>query len=91
MNICGVLIRSEPGNEVAVSVILSNIEGVEVHQTADQGRIVITIEDTPNASAIDTLRAVDAIKGVIASSLVFHNFEIATGSNGPAGQGESCQ
>lgn len=91
MNICGVLVRVAGGREATTSAALNAIDGVEVHQTADGGRIVITIEDTPSTPAVETLRTVNAVKGVISASLVFHSFETGDGRMEPVCQGESLQ
>jgi len=75
MNICGVLVHAVPSDIDAVIAALRGCDGVEVHQTADGGRIVITIEDTATRPAIDTLRDVNRLDGIVATSLVYHHFD----------------
>lgn len=83
MNICGVLIYAEPHRRALVAEHLVRLDGVEVHQESDDGRIVVTVEDTETANAIDMLRAASSLDGVIATSLVYHHFEDQASCNGP--------
>ncbi len=80
MNICGVLVHAMPSRIDEVRRALSNLEGVEVHQVAEGGRIVVTLEDTPACMAVDQLASIHRIEGVVAAALVYHHFEPAAGS-----------
>ena len=51
------------------------LDGVEVHQVSPEGRMVVTLEDTSNSCAIDALRQIATLSGVIATSLIYHHFE----------------
>lgn len=82
MNICGVLVHAEPGRPGLVAKQLDLLDGVEVHQSSDDGRIVITVEDTEQAAALDMLRAVACLDGVIATALVYHHFDNHDPGNG---------
>jgi len=75
MNICGVLVHAVPSRVDGVAKALRAIDGVDVHQQADGGRIVVTVEDTPHTAAIDTLRSLQRLDGIVASSLIYHHFE----------------
>jgi len=77
MNICGVLVHAFPAKVAAVCTGLAGLDGVEIHQTASGGRIVVTVEDTDATSAIDTLAAIHRLDGIVAASLVYHHFEPA--------------
>ncbi len=75
MNICGVLVHAMPSRLDDVRKSLSDLDGVEVHQVAEGGRIIVTLEDTPKSSAIDQLASIHRIQGVVAAALVYHQFE----------------
>lgn len=77
MNICGVLVHAIPIKLPAVVDALAALDGVEVHQTADGGRLVVTVEDTDTALAIDTLAAIHRLDGIVAAALVYHHSEPA--------------
>lgn len=86
MNICGVLVHAIPAETDAVAAGLGALGGVEVHQREPDGRIVVTVEDTATAPAIDTISAIQRFKGVVAASLVYHHFDAdaeAAASNRP--------
>ena len=45
MNVCGVLVHALPARVPTVVSALRSLTGVDVHGTADGGRIVVTVED----------------------------------------------
>lgn len=77
MNVCGVLVHAHPMRLDDVVSAMGELAGLEVHQKADGGRIVVTIEDTDTSRALDTLTAIHKLDGIIAASLVYHCFEPA--------------
>ncbi len=80
MNICGVLVHAMPARVDKVCEALAALDGVEVHQIAEGGRIVVTLEDTAVSLAVDQLASVHRIEGVVAAALVYHQFEPAINS-----------
>jgi len=86
MNICGVLVHCAPGQADTVSGHLETLPGVEVHQQAPAGRLIITVEDTETAAAADTLLAIHRMNGVISATLTFHSFEDGNFALGPGPQ-----
>lgn len=77
VNICGVLLHATPDRRTAVTERLGATAGCEVHAVDADGRIVVVVEDTEDASALDRMRQFNDWDGVAASSLVFHHFEDA--------------
>lgn len=77
MNICGVLVHALPTKVPEVVAALGALPGVEVHETAEGGRVVVTVEDTEKALAIDTLAAIHRLDGIVAAALVYHQFDPA--------------
>lgn len=76
MNICGVLVHTQPDRVAEVAAALRRIPGSELHHCASGGgRLIVTLEDTTTASAADGLSAVHALPGVVAAALVYHHFE----------------
>ena len=80
MNVCGVLVHANPMKLQDMEQALSELEGVELHGTADGGRMIVTVEDTETTFAIDTLSAIHRIDGVISAALVYHHFEEPDGA-----------
>ena len=77
MNVCGVLVHATPAHVDALIEAMCGFEGLEVHASAPGGRIVVTVEDTPRTTAIDTLSAIHKLDGIVAASLVYHSFDAA--------------
>ena len=74
LNICGCLVHAMP--EMADSVIsaINATEGGEVHGHED-GRIVVTVEDTETQRASDQIMDMHQIPGVLTITLTYHHFE----------------
>lgn len=75
MNICGVLVHANPARMSAVLSGLESLDGVEVHDRSGDGRVVVTVEDTAHATALDTLTRIHRLDGIVAAALVYHHFE----------------
>ncbi|MBT6096664.1 MAG: chaperone NapD [Rhodospirillaceae bacterium] len=76
-NVCGVLVNARTENVAAVEAGLAELPGVEIHDHTDNGNIIVTVEDTDQSSASDSLLAIHQIAGVLSASLVYHQFEPA--------------
>ncbi len=88
MNICGVLVHAVPMRADEVAAALGFLPGVELHGAGDEGRLIVTVEDTETTSALDGLTAIHALPGVVAAALVYHHFdphEPASGADDPEG------
>lgn len=75
MNICGVLVHAVPTEAAQVAAALARLPGVELHAQAEAGRLVVTVEDTAETSAVDGLAQIHALPGVVSAALVYHHFE----------------
>ena len=73
-NICGCLIQTAPALAPAARAAIAATAGCEVH-AEDRGRLVVTIEDTAERRAADTIMDLHQIKGVLGVTLTFHAFE----------------
>jgi len=72
VNICGVLVHARPALQREVGVALNALPGAEVHQTSDDGRMVVTVEDVDGVWAGDTMVKINNIEGVLSAALVYH-------------------
>jgi len=75
MNISGVLVRVYPEQITSVGESLVAMQGVEVHGNSDDGRIVVTVEQDDANQMSDVLTNMQTIPGVLAASMVYHQFE----------------
>ena len=74
MNIAGVVIHARPEKLAGVEAQLLGLPGVEIHATADDGRMVVTVEDEAPRLA-DTVMGLQDVDGVLSASLIYHHFE----------------
>ncbi|MDH3948718.1 MAG: chaperone NapD [Gammaproteobacteria bacterium] len=74
MNIAGVVIHARPEKLEGVEAQLIELPGVEVHATAEDGRMVVTVEDEAPRLA-DTVMGLQDVEGVLSASLIYHHFE----------------
>ena len=82
VNICGCLVHSVPEMTDNVIAAINEIEGGEVHAHED-GRIVVTVEDTETQRASEQIMDMHQIPGVLTVTLTYHHFE-ALDETGPA-------
>jgi periplasmic nitrate reductase NapD len=71
MNISSVVVRANPRKLEAVRTQLAALPGVEICADCNDGRVVVTIEDTPRSSTADAYASLHAIDGVINAALVY--------------------
>jgi len=75
MNISGVLVHAYPQKLAAVTRKLDAIDGIEVHASNDEGKIVVTIEKPDDASMSDTLLHLQDVPGVLNASMIYHQLD----------------
>ena len=72
MNISSIVVQTRPQNTPVLQSELANLPGVDVHGANENGRIVITIEDTPDNAPADTLMNVQNMQGVLSALLIYN-------------------
>ena len=75
MHISGVLVRCRPENIEAVKLALEALDGVEVHGANPDGRLVVTVEEASDQGIADAVLHLQDLPGVIAASMIYHQFE----------------
>ena len=75
MNISGVVVRTFPGDIDVVSQALSELDGVEVHGANDDGRLVVTVEQSGERALTDVLTHLQGMPKILSTSLIYHQFE----------------
>ncbi len=75
MNISGVLVHAYPEKVAAVSRKLDAMQGIEVHASTDEGKIVVTVEQVDDGSLADTVLDLQDMPGVLSASMIYHHFE----------------
>ncbi len=74
LNICGCLVHALPEKADSVIKAINATEGGEVH-AHENGKIVVTVEDTETQRASEQIMDMHQIPGVITVTLTYHHFE----------------
>lgn len=75
MNICGCLIHAAPGTAQGVAGAANAMDGVEVHATTEDDRLIVVVEDTAEKTAAEVIMDMHQIPGVLSLALTYHHFE----------------
>lgn len=71
MSVCGCVVETRVQDAPAVAQALLALPGVGLH-ASEGGKLVVTVEDTPETMAADTLAALGHVAGVLNTSLIYH-------------------
>jgi nitrate reductase NapD len=71
MDIASAVVHALPGRSDEVRALLAALPGLEIHAETPDGRFVVTVEDTPGASAADGVMALHRLEGVLAAAMVY--------------------
>jgi|GEM_PF-658680 len=75
LNIVGMVVNCNPQRHAIIEAQINQIAGVEVH-AGERGKIAITIDEQDcNTPLVDVISEINAIKGVLATSIAYHHFE----------------
>lgn len=74
MEIVSAVVSALPGQRERLRCALLGLPGVEIRRETRDGRFIVTIESTGEASAGDTLLALHRLDDVLATALVTPRF-----------------
>ena len=77
-HISSFVVQSRPEQMQVLIEQLTNMSGVEVHQTSPEGKIVVTLECQNTGEISDTTTAIGQLHGVLSCNMVFHQIEQET-------------
>lgn len=72
VEIVSAVVSALPGRREALRAAMLGLPGVEIHGETRDGRFIVTIESTGEATAGDTLLALHRLEDVLAAALVSH-------------------
>jgi nitrate reductase NapD len=74
MNICSLIVHTQPERGTDVSQRLEAFRGVEVHGGQQSGKLIVTVEDEGEAVSpvSDTMNALRDVDGVVSTILIYH-------------------
>ncbi|MBB5696375.1 chaperone NapD [Muricoccus pecuniae] len=73
--------------ELAPSIAgrIGEMPGMEVHGGVEEGKLIVTLETVTESEIVERLNVVQLINGVLAATLVFHQFDKPAQPNLTAG------
>jgi nitrate reductase NapD len=75
VHISSIVVHVDPAAAERVRAQIDAVPGLETHVATDDGRLVVTIEAPTDAASIAHVDSVNALPGVLAVAMVFHQFE----------------
>jgi nitrate reductase NapD len=74
-HISSLVVHCRRENAADVATALRAMDGMEVHGGVPEGKLVVTLETTAENEIVERLNQVQLLAGVLAATLVFHQFE----------------
>lgn len=71
MSICSLVVHARPENLASVGELLSAMEGVEIHGSNPDGKLVVVIDHPDREVCSRTVMDMQNVPGVINASLVY--------------------
>ena len=75
MNISSIIVIPHPDHIAAVQAALRKIDGVELHGTSPEGKMIVTIETEDDRATTQAYELISQLDGVLSASMVFHQLE----------------
>jgi len=92
MNIASLVLRIRPETRREAEAELLALPGVECHHMSDDGKLIVTVEDTPGAAMSDTLIAIHRVPQVLAATLAYEHADNSLSSTPiPTHRKSPCQ
>lgn len=74
-HVASLLIQAWPDRIAATEAALNAIPGVECHGSAGPGKLIVTVDVDDDSGLVEAVSRIEAAKGVITASLVYHQMD----------------
>ena len=71
MDIASAVVHAMPCSRDEVRSQLEGMPGLQIHAENPDGRFIVTVEDTPEASTADTVMSLHSLRGVLSAAMVY--------------------
>ena len=75
MNISSAIVSAKSEHDQALRTLLSQVPGVEVHASTEDGKMIITIETESDRSAVAIYEDIERMEGVLSVAMIFQQTE----------------
>ncbi|MCZ4335865.1 chaperone NapD [Shewanella colwelliana] len=74
-HVTSLVVHAAPTAVTQVQKDIEALTGTDIHAVTDEGKFVVTLEGETQASILNNVEAINALNGVLSSSLVYHQVE----------------
>lgn len=74
-HITSLVVHAAPSAVAQITADIEALAGADIHAISDQAKFVVTLEGESQASILKNIEAINALNGVLSSSLVYHQVE----------------
>jgi nitrate reductase NapD len=74
-HVTSLVVHASPHAVTQVKNEIDALIGADIHAVTDEGKFVVTLEGTTQGSILNNVEAINALSGVLSSSLVYHQVE----------------
>ena len=74
-HVTSLVVHAAPNAVAQVQKDIEALEGADIHAVTDEGKFVVTLEGETQTSILSNVEAINALNGVLSSSLVYHQVE----------------
>lgn len=75
MNLASLVVRAQPAKMAVLRDALLAIPGAEIHAETEDGRMIVTVEETPEQTVSTALTRVQQLEPVICVTLAYEHSE----------------
>ncbi|KIO36740.1 chaperone NapD [Shewanella sp. cp20] len=74
-HVTSLVVHAAPGKVEQITADIDALVGADIHAITDEGKFIITLEGATQGAILDNVEAINALSGVLSSSLVYHQVE----------------
>ncbi len=74
-HVTSLVVHATPKAVSEVEALIRALIGAEIHAVTEAGKFVITLEGETQKSILDNVEAINAMEGVLNSSLIYHQVD----------------
>lgn len=89
MSLVSLVLRIRPQTRSEAEAALHALPGVQCHLMSDDGKLIVTVEDTPAMALSDVLIAIHRVPQVLAATLAYENSDVPSSRQEESSREES--
>jgi len=74
-HVTSLVVHAAPKAVSQVEINIRALTGADIHAVTDEGKFVVTLEGETQAAILDNVEAINALEGVLNTSLIYHQID----------------